>query len=116
MLIQPDTFLLTLFTFKKEVLVYQIDLKSVENYSVIGRLGDLFMRSEMLRRWLNDGIYVRIKGVLEPPFYQLLILTLYGPNSFFRRFSGHNLRLALFVYRLIGATLIGNFFGDPFLK
>ena len=43
-------------------------------------------------------------------------LTLYGPNSFFRRFSGHNLRWALFVYRLIGATLIGNFFDDPFLK
>ena len=40
-----------------------------------------------------------------------LILTPYGPNSFFfRRFSGHNLRQALFVYRLIGATLIGNFF------
>ena len=45
-----------------------------------------------------------------------LNLTLYGPNSFFRRFSGHNLRLALFVYRLIGAMLIGNFFHDPFLK
>ena len=44
------------------------------------------------------------------------ILSLYGPNSFFLRFSGHNLRWALFVYRLIGATLIGNFFDDPFLK
>ena len=44
------------------------------------------------------------------------MLTLYGPNSFFRRFSGHNLRKALFVYRLIGATLIGNFFDDPILK
>ena len=43
-------------------------------------------------------------------------LTLYGPNSFFRRFSGHYLRWALFVYRLIGAMLIGNFFHDPFLK
>ena len=43
-------------------------------------------------------------------------LTLYGPNSFFHRFSGHNLRKALFVYRLIGATLIGNFLDDPFLK
>ena len=37
----------------------------------------------------------------------IIKLTLYGPNSFFRRFSGHNLRYALFVYRLIGATLIG---------
>ena len=44
------------------------------------------------------------------------ILTLYGPNYFFRRFSGHNLRYALFVYRLIGTTIIGNFFDDPFLK
>ena len=35
---------------------------------------------------------------------------------FFRRFSGHNLRYALFVYRLIGAMLIGNFSDDPFLK
>ena len=43
-------------------------------------------------------------------------LTLYGPNSFFRRFSEHNLRQALFAYRLIGATLIGIFFDDPFLK
>ena len=33
-----------------------------------------------------------------------------GPNFFFHRFSGHNLREALFVYRLIGATLIGIFF------
>ena len=39
-----------------------------------------------------------------------ILLTLYGPNSFFRRFSGHNLRKSLFVYRLIGETLIGNFF------
>ena len=42
-------------------------------------------------------------------------LTLYLLNSFFRRFSGHSLRLALFVYRLIVATLIGNFFDVPFL-
>ena len=47
---------------------------------------------------------------------QRLQLTLYGPNSFFRRFSGHNLRYALFVYRLIGATLIEIFFDDSFLK
>ena len=49
-------------------------------------------------------------------FLLVLELTLYGPNSFCHRFSGHNLRKALFVYRLIGATLIGNFFDDPFLK
>ena len=41
-------------------------------------------------------------------------LTLYGPNSFFLRFSGHNLRWALFVYRLIGATLKGFFLFIPF--
>ena len=40
-------------------------------------------------------------------------LTLYGPNSFFRCFLGHCLRYALFVYRLIGATLI-DFFMIPF--
>ena len=27
------------------------------------------------------------------------ILTLYGPNSFFRRFSGHNLRSQLEIFR-----------------
>ena len=41
-------------------------------------------------------------------------LTLKGPNYFFRRFSGHN--QALFVNRLIDATIIVNFFDDPFLK
>ena len=30
-------------------------------------------------------------------------------DSFFRSFSGHSLRYALFVYRLIGSTFIGNF-------
>ena len=44
------------------------------------------------------------------------LLTLYGPNSFFRRFSGHNLRQTLSVYRLIGATLIGNFCWWSLLK
>ena len=34
----------------------------------------------------------------------------------FRRFSGHNLRYSLFVYRLIGATLIGNFYWWSLLK
>ena len=44
------------------------------------------------------------------------MLTLYGPNSSFRRFSEQNLRYALFVYRVIGETLIGNFLDDPFLN
>ena len=44
-----------------------------------------------------------------------LHLTLYLLNSFFRLFSGHSLGYALFVYRLIVATLIGYFFDDPFL-
>ena len=44
----------------------------------------------------------------------LFSLTLYLLNSFFHRFSRHSLRQALFVYRLIVATLIGNFFDDPF--
>ena len=35
-------------------------------------------------------------------------------NSFFRRFSGHSIKQALFVYRLMGATLIGILFQDPF--
>ena len=38
------------------------------------------------------------------------------PELFFRSCSGHSLRWALFVYRLIVATLIGNFFDDPFLN
>ena len=47
---------------------------------------------------------------------QSVNLTLYLLKYFFRRFSGHSLRQALFVYRLIVATLIGNFFDDPFLN
>ena len=38
------------------------------------------------------------------------------PEFFFRSFSGHSLKWDLFVYRLIVATLIGNFFDDPFLN
>ena len=41
-----------------------------------------------------------------------LVLTIYGPNSFFVVFRD----ITFFVYRLIGATLIGNFFYNPFLK
>ena len=33
--------------------------------------------------------------------------------EFFFSFSGHSLRQAFFVFRLIVATLIGNFFDDP---
>ena len=33
----------------------------------------------------------------------------------FRRFLRYKLRMAPIVYRLISATLIGNFFDDPFL-
>ena len=44
-------------------------------------------------------------------------LTLYLTNSFFVVFrDSYNLRQALFVYRLKGATFIGNFFDDPFLN
>ena len=67
------------------------------------------------------------KSIVKPFFWQInkttsdsrpcrKSLTLYLMNSFFRRFSGHSLRQALFVYRLIVATLIGNFFDDPFLN
>ena len=34
----------------------------------------------------------RTHGGLEAPRERQVSLTLYGPNSFFRRFSGHNLR------------------------
>ena len=44
------------------------------------------------------------------------VLTLYCTNSSLHSFSGHNLRWALFVYRLIVATLIGNFFWWSLLK
>ena len=49
--------------------------------------------------------------------YFVIDLLYFNPlwtKFFFRLFSGHNLLWALFVYRLIGATLIGNFFDDPF--
>ena len=72
-----------------------------------------------LVRWsvlgfLNDiGV---AKFILELGNTSVDSLTLYGTNSFFCRFAGHNLLYALFIYRLIGITLIGNFFDDPFLK
>ena len=37
----------------------------------------------------NSGIIIHI-WLLDT--LEINILTLYGPNSFFRRFSGHNLR------------------------
>ena len=54
----------------------------------------------------------RVKQICKLSFY----LTLFILNSFFIVFSGHSLRQALFVYRLIGATFIGNFIEDPFLN
>ena len=62
------------------------------------------------KNWIN---FVRHKSIFKKVNY---FLTLYGANSFFRRFSGHNPRYARFVYQLISATLIGNFLDDPFLK
>ena len=51
-----------------------------------------------------------VNSLYTPALYfaklMVMKLTLYGPNSFFRRFCEHNLRWALFVYRLIDATLI----------
>ena len=38
------------------------------------------------------------------------------PEFFFHRFPGHNQKKALYVYRLIVVTLIGNFFDYPFLN
>ena len=72
----------------------QIILKNVSNY--------------FTRRFIHRGR----GGVMR--FYAPVLA--WANNSVFRRFSGHNLRWALFVYRLIGATLIGIFFDDPFLK
>ena len=43
--------------------------------------------------------------------YVPTLLTHYCLNSFFRR-----PKIGLFVYRLVVATLIGNFFDDPFLN
>ena len=57
---------------------------------------------------MNDLLHSLGPSVAEYEFY----ITLFGPN--FRRFSGPNLSLALFVYRLIGAIL--KVFYDPFLK
>ena len=45
-----------------------------------------------------------------------MILNPLWTKFFFRRFFGHDLRYPLFVYRLIGTTLKGNFFDNPFLK
>ena len=36
-------------------------------------------------------------------------------HSFFRRLLRYSLRYCVIVYRLIGAPLIGNYFGHPFL-
>ena len=42
-------------------------------------------------------------------------LTLYGPNSFFVVFGDITYDSFFFVYRLISAKLLKNFFDDPFL-
>ena len=42
-------------------------------------------------------------------------LTLCFVNFILRRFLRKNLRLALIVYRVVGAALLGNFFHYPFL-
>ena len=53
----------------------------------------------------------KVEGTDKNILYSYLpLLTIYGPFFFFRRISRHNLKLALFVYRLIGATLIGFFY------
>ena len=46
----------------------------------------------------------------------LNVSTLYCTNSYLRSFSGYNLRKALFVYRLIVATIIGIYFWWSILK
>ena len=51
-------------------------------------------------------IFVKVKAW---PF-----LTHQCPSFVFRWFLRYNLRVAPVIYRLIGSTLKGNFFGDPF--
>ena len=65
-----------------------------------------------------DNIDLKLLFDITQIFHMLnnYSLTVYCLNSSLRSFSGHNLRYALFVYRLIVATLIGNFSDDPFLN
>ena len=63
----------------------------------------------MLMTFKWQVIYIYIIGII-------MIINPLWTKFFFRRFTGHNLRYVLFVYRLIGAAFIGNFFDDPFLK
>ena len=39
-----------------------------------------------------DLSFQKVFQLVRAPVIVLPMLTLYGPNSFFRRFSGHNLR------------------------
>ena len=57
------------------------------------------MNYQHQNKWYPKGVYLTISklySILAVANLQALILvyvlTLYGPNSFFRRFSGHNLR------------------------
>ena len=64
----------------------------------------------------SQSTAINVTGVKREQNVLSVFLTPYGPNSCFSRFSRHNLRQARFFYRLIGATLIGNLFDDPFLN
>ena len=52
--------------------------------------------------------------IFNPYKFNFCALTLHCPNSSFHRILGYNLGYSLVVYRLIVATLIGNFFGIRF--
>ena len=61
--------------------------------------------------FVDDAMKQRVKQDCEFSF-------LFNPlihEFYFTSVLRYSLRFALFVYRLIVATLIGNFFGDPFL-
>ena len=42
--------------------------------------------------WRHELVSLDYQNHIHGSHIVLVILTLYGPNSFFRRFSGHNLR------------------------
>ena len=57
-------------------------------------LKSLYRRKKWNTRWDNDLIDKSLlsRGSNSIQYKYIVFLTLYGPNSFFRRFSGHNLR------------------------
>ena len=59
--------------------------------------------------WLCHGIW---NDICNGNFTSYMF-NLNPPDFFFRRFSGHSQRWALFIYRLIGATLIEIFLMIP---